>query len=127
MITDGLDKVAERLVGPYSIESVVDPLNIKISEAIMNFQDSGANVSKKIYTICGKPTLSRRKRKAPNQGSEDNPSYELKYEPMKMHGHKKKKHKKTEEEDNMPSLERLIREIKTVSARHNCNLILLFK
>lgn len=80
----------------------------------MNFQDSGADVSKNIYKLCGKPTLSRRKRKAPFQGQEDNPSYELKYEPMKMHGHKKKKNKKSDEEDSMPSLERLIREIKTV-------------
>lgn len=33
-----MDKVAERLLGSFNIVMVVEPLNIKISEAIMNFQ-----------------------------------------------------------------------------------------
>lgn len=33
-----MDKVAERLLGPFNIVMVVEPINIKISEAIMNFQ-----------------------------------------------------------------------------------------
>ncbi|KAG5878895.1 hypothetical protein JTB14_023554 [Gonioctena quinquepunctata] len=56
---DAIDKVGDRLLGPYNIEIVVEPLNIKISEAIMNFQESGAEVSKKIYMLCGKPSFSR--------------------------------------------------------------------
>jgi glypican 4 (K-glypican) len=111
---EALDKVADRLVGPYNIEIVVQPLNIKISEAIMNFQESGTEVSNKIYTLCGKPTLNRRKRRADGKDAvEENPSYEIKYTPMKkMNGHKKKKTKKYEEEDEGPTLERLIKEIK---------------
>jgi hypothetical protein len=113
---EALDKVADRLVGPYNIEIVVQPLNIKISEAIMNFQESGTEVSNKIYTLCGKPTLNRRKRRADGKDAvEENPSYEIKYTPMKkMNGHKKKKTKKYEEEDEGPTLERLIKEIKMV-------------
>lgn len=33
-----IEKVAERLLGPFNIVMVVEPINIKISEAIMNFQ-----------------------------------------------------------------------------------------
>lgn len=33
-----MDKVSERLLGPFNIVMVVEPINIKISEAIMNFQ-----------------------------------------------------------------------------------------
>ena len=35
-----IDKLADRLLGSFNIVMVVDPLNIKISEAIMNFQVS---------------------------------------------------------------------------------------
>lgn len=35
-----MDKVAERLLGSFNIVMVVEPINIKISEAIMNFQVS---------------------------------------------------------------------------------------
>lgn len=33
-----MDKVAERMLGSFNIVMVVEPINIKISEAIMNFQ-----------------------------------------------------------------------------------------
>lgn len=33
-----MDKISERLLGPFNIVMVVEPINIKISEAIMNFQ-----------------------------------------------------------------------------------------
>lgn len=35
-----MEKVAERLLGSFNIVMVVEPINIKISEAIMNFQVS---------------------------------------------------------------------------------------
>lgn len=35
-----MDKITERLLGPFNIVMVVEPINIKISEAIMNFQVS---------------------------------------------------------------------------------------
>ncbi|KAJ8916167.1 hypothetical protein NQ315_016306 [Exocentrus adspersus] len=109
---DAIDKVGERLLGPYNIEVVVEPLNIKISEAIMNFQESGTEVSQKIYGKCGKPTtLSRPKRKADYKDSTDNPNMEIKIEPMKAQG--KKKHKKVPETvDNKSVLEKIIADIK---------------
>lgn len=33
-----VEKITERLLGPFNIVMVVEPINIKISEAIMNFQ-----------------------------------------------------------------------------------------
>lgn len=33
-----MERISERLLGPFNIVVVVEPINIKISEAIMNFQ-----------------------------------------------------------------------------------------
>ncbi|XP_002022291.2 glypican-4 [Drosophila persimilis] len=57
-----MDKVAERLLGSFNIVMVVEPLNIKISEAIMNFQDSGQDITNRVFQGCGRPTLRRAKR-----------------------------------------------------------------
>lgn len=106
-----MDKVADRLLGPFNIEMVVEPINIKISEAIMNFQESGAEVSKRIFSGCGEPKLGRRRRDANEQKSKA--KGEISLESLSFNNnHGKKKHKKT---DNAPTLEKLIREIKTVS------------
>lgn len=78
----------------------------------MTFQDSGANVSKKIYTKCGKPTFNRSRRKVDyKNASEDNPNMEIRTEPMKMPG--KKKHKKVEQIERS-TLEKIIIDIKQV-------------
>lgn len=57
-----MDKVAERLLGPFNIVMVVEPINIKISEAIMNFQETGTQISQQVFQGCGKLSLGRRKR-----------------------------------------------------------------
>ncbi|KAM3960138.1 glypican dally-like [Aphomia sociella] len=54
---DAVDKVGDRLLGPFNIAMVVEPIDIKISEAIMSFQEHNQEISKKIFTICGQPTL----------------------------------------------------------------------
>lgn len=114
LFSDAIDKVGDRLLGPYNIEVVVEPLNIKISEAIMNFQESGAEVSQKIYSKCGKPTtLSRPKRKADYKDSTDNPNMEIKVEP-KVQGKKKNKKVTTDPVDNKSVLEKIIGDIKQV-------------
>ena len=43
--------VAQRLEGPFNIETVVDPMNVKISEAIMNFQEDSSTVSDKVRVV----------------------------------------------------------------------------
>jgi len=49
-----------RLETSFNIESVVDPIDIKISEAIMNFQENGIQVSGKLFDQCGKPRIGKR-------------------------------------------------------------------
>uniref|UniRef100_A0A4W3I0T7 Glypican 4 n=1 Tax=Callorhinchus milii TaxID=7868 RepID=A0A4W3I0T7_CALMI len=59
---DAMLMVAERLEGPFNIESVMDPIDVKISDAIMNMQDNSMQVSQKVFQGCGKPkpvSLSR--------------------------------------------------------------------
>ena len=36
------------MIGPFNIEAVVEPIDIKISDAIMNFQESGYEVTQKV-------------------------------------------------------------------------------
>ena len=45
---DELLKVAERLQGPFNMENVISPINVKISDAIMNFQESADTVTTKV-------------------------------------------------------------------------------
>ncbi|KAL6954790.1 Glypican-6 [Sarracenia purpurea var. burkii] len=59
-----MNKVEQRLSRSYNIEQVVEPINVKISEAIMNFQENANAVTSKVFNGCGKPPLnSRRKRR----------------------------------------------------------------
>ena len=47
-------------MGPFDIEEVVDPIGVKISDAIMNFQNSGYDVTTKVYEDCGTPRIQKR-------------------------------------------------------------------
>lgn len=49
VVTDAMLLVAQRLKGPFNIESVMDPIDVKISEAIMNMQENSAQVT---YRVC---------------------------------------------------------------------------
>lgn len=40
--------LAERLEGPFNFESVIDPIDVKISDAIMNMQENSMQVSQKV-------------------------------------------------------------------------------
>ncbi len=57
---DNLQILSDRLVGPFDIEAVVDPIGVRISEAIMNFQDSGYEVTSKVFQNCGTPRRDKR-------------------------------------------------------------------
>lgn len=51
ILLDAMLLVAERLEGPFNIESVMDPIDVKISEAIMNMQENSMQVSAKVFPI----------------------------------------------------------------------------
>lgn len=48
VLLDAMLMVAERLEGPFNIESVMDPIDVKISDAIMNMQENSVQVSQKV-------------------------------------------------------------------------------
>uniref|UniRef100_A0AAX7TL87 Glypican 6a n=1 Tax=Astatotilapia calliptera TaxID=8154 RepID=A0AAX7TL87_ASTCA len=50
--------VADRLEGPSNIEAVIQPIDIKISDAIMTMQDNSMQVSAKVFQGCGQPKPS---------------------------------------------------------------------
>uniref|UniRef100_A0A803JXV1 Glypican 4 n=1 Tax=Xenopus tropicalis TaxID=8364 RepID=A0A803JXV1_XENTR len=52
---DAMLLVAERLEGPFNIETVMDPIDVKISDAIMNMQENSMQVSQKVFQGCGQP------------------------------------------------------------------------
>lgn len=48
VVADAMLLVADRLVGPFNIEAVIEPVDIKISEAIMTMQENSMQVSAKV-------------------------------------------------------------------------------
>uniref|UniRef100_A0A3Q3D4H4 Glypican 6a n=1 Tax=Hippocampus comes TaxID=109280 RepID=A0A3Q3D4H4_HIPCM len=56
--TDAMLLVAERLQGPFHIEAVIEPIDLKISEAIMTMQDNNKILSAKFFQNCGPPKAS---------------------------------------------------------------------
>lgn len=45
--------LVERLEGPFNFESVIDPIDVKISEAIMNMQENSMQISQKVSDCSG--------------------------------------------------------------------------
>lgn len=52
---DMLLQLLARIEGPFNVESVIDGIDVKISEAIMIFQENGPTVSKQVFEGCGSP------------------------------------------------------------------------
>ena len=46
------------------METIILPLDINISDAIMSFQESGFQITQKVFDACGKPDYLRSKREA---------------------------------------------------------------
>ncbi|XP_028999613.1 glypican-6-like isoform X2 [Betta splendens] len=58
LFIDAMLLVADRLEGPVDIEAVIEPIDIKISDAIMTMQDNSMVVSAKVFQGCGQPKAS---------------------------------------------------------------------
>lgn len=61
---DAMLLVTERLDGPFNIESVMEPIDVKISEAIMNMQDNTVEITHRVFQGCGQPKPSGMSRSA---------------------------------------------------------------
>lgn len=57
-----MHSLAERLEGPFNFESVMDPIDVKISDAIMNMQENSMQVSQKVSLISAPFKLNKIKR-----------------------------------------------------------------
>ena len=57
---DALITVAERLDGPFNFQSVVEPLDVRISDGIMNFQFNAEIVLTKSFELCGAAPLGKK-------------------------------------------------------------------
>lgn len=50
-MTDAMLLVADRLQGPFNIEAVIEPVDIKISDAIMTMQENSMELSAKVHFL----------------------------------------------------------------------------
>ncbi|XP_073478988.1 glypican-2 [Aquarana catesbeiana] len=64
-LIDGLQEVAERLVGPFNVELAAESIAVKISEAIMTLQEESVQLTAQIFQSCGTPPPSRSRRSPP--------------------------------------------------------------
>ena len=46
---DSMVALTSKIEGPFSMEAVIEPLGVKISEAIMAFQENQANITQKVF------------------------------------------------------------------------------
>ncbi|KAF5879926.1 glypican-6-like [Clarias magur] len=59
---DAMLQLIERLEGPFNIESVMEPIDVKISDAIMTMQEKTMELSEEVFLGCGKPELLEKSR-----------------------------------------------------------------
>lgn len=52
-----LGDIAAKLSNNYNIESIIAPLDVQISEAIMNFQENAQNISHHVFQNCGQAKI----------------------------------------------------------------------
>lgn len=48
-----LADLAKKLTVQYNIETIIRPIDVQISEAIMNFQENAVNITERVYEACG--------------------------------------------------------------------------
>ncbi|KAK3095383.1 hypothetical protein FSP39_014061 [Pinctada imbricata] len=61
---EAMKQLAERLEGPFNIEAVVDPIDVKISEAIMILQENSGSVQEQVTLGCGQAQANIRTKRS---------------------------------------------------------------
>nr|XP_032831012.1 glypican-6-like isoform X2 [Petromyzon marinus] len=56
---DAMLQLTERLEGPFNVETVLAPIDVRISDAIMHLQENSVQVSTQIFAECGIPKPGR--------------------------------------------------------------------
>lgn len=54
--TQSLAELAKKLSVQYNIETIIGPIDVQISEAIMNFQENAENITNSVYLACADTT-----------------------------------------------------------------------
>ncbi|XP_033099790.1 glypican-6-like [Anneissia japonica] len=68
---DAMKRLGERMSASFNIETIIDSINVKISEGIMNYQENTQHVSDKVLEECGQHISKRSadgKKKKSRQG-----------------------------------------------------------
>ena len=52
-VSEALLELTDRLKGPFNVETVVEPINVQISEAVMIFQEKVQDVATKVRFVLG--------------------------------------------------------------------------
>uniref|UniRef100_A0A8V0ZS88 Glypican-1 n=1 Tax=Gallus gallus TaxID=9031 RepID=A0A8V0ZS88_CHICK len=57
-LMDALVAVADRIDGPYNVDTVIGTIHMRISEAISNLQENKDSITAKVFQGCGNPKIS---------------------------------------------------------------------
>ncbi|NXE08279.1 GPC1 protein, partial [Lophotis ruficrista] len=57
-LMDSLVVVADRIDGPYNIDTVIGTIHMRIAEAISNLQENKDSITAKVFQGCGNPKIS---------------------------------------------------------------------
>ncbi|CAL8350737.1 unnamed protein product [Merluccius merluccius] len=77
LFLDAMLLVADRLVGPENIEQVLQPIDIKISDAIMTMQENSFEFRNKVFQLCGQPKSAVGRVRSSRSVFNANPRYRL--------------------------------------------------
>ena len=64
-------KIARELEGTFSLEATLGPINVKVSEAIMNFQESGVSITQRVFAACGRKGIQKREAKFDDEAKDE--------------------------------------------------------
>ncbi|NWT24893.1 GPC1 protein, partial [Cardinalis cardinalis] len=57
-LMDSLMGVADRIDGPYNVDTVIGTIHMRIAEAISNLQENKDSITSKVFQGCGNPKIS---------------------------------------------------------------------
>ncbi|RMC02340.1 hypothetical protein DUI87_21508 [Hirundo rustica rustica] len=57
-LMDSLIGVADRIDGPYNVDTVIGTIHMRIAEAISNLQENKDSITSKVFQGCGNPKIS---------------------------------------------------------------------
>ncbi|XP_056464079.1 glypican-6a isoform X2 [Gadus chalcogrammus] len=75
LFLDAMLLVADRLVGPLNIQQVLEPIDVKISDAIMTMQEDNFEFRNKVFQLCGQPKLIAGRDRSTRSVFDSNPRY----------------------------------------------------